>query len=59
MTKLELLKMVASVFKGMTVETFNERFGALTADEVCFYVEEQKRLIKRYCVTEKGCEVAL
>ena len=55
MTKLELLKMVASVFKGMTVETFNERFGACTADEVYFYVEEQKRLIKRYSVTEKGC----
>ena len=53
MEKLELLKMVASVFKGITVETFNERFGALTADEVCFYVEEQKRLIKRYSVTEK------
>lgn len=54
MEKLELLKMVASVFKGITVETFNERFGALTADEVYFYVEEQKRLIKRYSVTEKG-----
>ena len=54
MGKLELLKMVASVFKGITVETFNERFGALTADEVYFYVEEQKRLIKRYAVTEKG-----
>ena len=55
MTKLELLKMVASVFRGITVETFNERFGACTADEVCFYVEEQKRLIKRYSVTEKWC----
>jgi hypothetical protein len=54
MEKLELLKMVSSVFKGITVETFNERFGALTADEVYFYVEEQKRLIKRYSVTEKG-----
>ena len=55
MNKLELLRMVASVFKGMTVECFIERFGALTDEEVFYVVEQQKRLIKRYSVTEKGC----
>ena len=53
--KLELLRLVASVFKGITVDAFNERFGACSADEIRFYAEEQKRLMQKYLVTDKGC----
>lgn len=55
MGKLELLKLVASVFKGITVECFIERFGACTADEIRCDVEEQKRIMQKYLVTDKGC----
>lgn len=55
MGKLELLKLVASVFKGITVETFNERFGACTADEIRGYVAQQSKLMQRYSVTDRGC----
>ena len=54
MGKLEVLKLVANVFKGITVESFNERFGGLTDEEICEYIAQQQGLIKRYKVTSDG-----
>ena len=54
MGKLELLKLVASIFKGITVECFIERFGGLTAEEVRDFVEEHKELLKKRTLTDTG-----
>lgn len=54
MGKLEVLKLVANVFKGITVESFNERFGGLTDEEIYGYIAQQQGLIKRYKVTSDG-----
>lgn len=54
MGKLELLKLVASVFKGITVECFIERFGGLTAEEVRDFVEEHKEILKKRALTDTG-----
>ena len=54
--KIETLRLVSRVFKGITVATFNERFGACTDEEIRAYVLQQYRLKKRYSITERGCE---
>ena len=57
MGKLEVLKLVAKVFKGITVESFNERFVGLTDSEIYEYTAQQQGLIKRYKVTSDGVSV--
>lgn len=54
MGKLEVLKLVASVFKGITVECFIERFGGLTEYEIREFVAQQQGVLKRYKVTSEG-----
>ena len=54
MGKLELLKLVASVFKGITVECFIERFGGLTEYQILEFVAQQQGILKKYALTDKG-----
>lgn len=54
MGKLELLRLVARVFKGITVECFIERFGGLTEYEIREFVAQQQRILKKYELTDKG-----
>lgn len=53
---IELLKLVASVFPGITVASFNERFGACTDEEIRAYTLQQMRIKTRFVVTSKGVE---
>lgn len=59
MGKLELLKYVASVFKGITVECFIERFGGLTEYEIREFVAQQQGILKKYALTGEGVIVCL
>ncbi|MBQ7913753.1 MAG: hypothetical protein IJ308_08475 [Clostridia bacterium] len=52
--KLELLKIVSSVFKGITVECFIERFGGLTEYEIREFIAQQQGMLKRYKLTSEG-----